>query len=96
MNSNGGCSQFCINFQGSYNCSCSLGFDLYNKTCIGKLSTNETTPQNMIFQSQTQMNVPEVSVGVHKYVIIPMAVLFVLAILDSPCLLMANIAQVCG
>lgn len=36
--SNGGCSQFCVNTIGSFMCNCSAGYELVNDTmCIGEL-----------------------------------------------------------
>ena len=34
---NGGCDQLCTNEQGSYTCSCALGYQLEpdNRTCLG-------------------------------------------------------------
>ena len=37
LTSNGGCDQMCTNTIGSYECSCNVGYELYDgNTCIGK------------------------------------------------------------
>ena len=56
-----GCSQICTNTNGSYTCSCYLGYQISsnNRTCVGKHITSKIVRnlQVIVINMQTEMNV---------------------------------------
>ncbi len=48
---NGGCSQLCINTEGSFECSCTSGYELHtdNVTCLGEKNLKMSTSNKHIF-----------------------------------------------
>ena len=59
--SNGGCSQMCNNTNGSFVCSCTIGY-MYmladdSKTCSKELHVNEMRNYDTFFMHKSSMNV---------------------------------------